>query len=89
MLDSKKFWALFLISAMMAGACLAQSEKNKDEPQKSYRLEFVVKEVGDGKVINSRSYSTIISTGHSRESMRTGSRVPRQTGSPTNPYEYM
>jgi hypothetical protein len=89
MLETRNLWAAFLISAMMAGTCLAQSEKNKDEPRKSYRLDFVVKEIADAKVINSRSYSTIISTGHSRESMRTGSKVPRQTGNPANPYEYV
>jgi hypothetical protein len=89
MLDTKNLWVPFLISAIMAGTCWAQSEKNKDEPQKSFRLDFVVREIADAKVINSRNYSTIISTGHSRESIRTGSKVPRQTGSPTNPYEYV
>jgi Flp pilus assembly secretin CpaC len=48
-----------------------------------------VKEVADAKVINSRSYSTI-STGRAG-SMRTGSKVPYQTGptSSTPHYEYL
>jgi hypothetical protein len=90
MLETKNLWAAFLISALIAGTCLAQSEKNKDEPQKFYRLEFVVKEVGDGKVINSRSYSTMISTGHSGDQIRVGNKVPVQTGNPSpNAYDYI
>jgi hypothetical protein len=89
MLNTKKFGAASLIAALMAGTCWAQAEKNKDEQQKFYRLDFVVKEVGDGKVINSRSYSTAISTRSTPAQIRSGSKVPRQTGSPTNPYEYI
>jgi hypothetical protein len=89
MLNTTKLWAPFLISAMLAGTCLAQSEKNKDEQQKFYRLDFVIKEVADGKVVNARSYAIMISTGHSGDFIRTGSKVPRQTGNPSNPYEYI
>ena len=62
---------------MLAGTCLAQVERSKDEPQKFYRLDFVVKEVADGKVINNRSYSTIIST-RRPGSIRTGSKLQYQ-----------
>jgi len=71
------------------GTCLAQSEKNKDEQQKFYRLDFVIKEIAYDKVVNARSYSTMISTGHSGDQIRVGNKIPRQTGSPTNPYEYI
>ncbi|MGI9070252.1 MAG: hypothetical protein ACR2JB_02710 [Bryobacteraceae bacterium] len=88
MLDKRKFSAAFLAAALMAGTCLAQSEKSKDEPQKFYRLDFVVKEVADAKVINTRSYSTMISTGAHPGSIRTGNKVPFQTG-PASNYDYL
>jgi hypothetical protein len=89
MLNTTKLWAPFLISAMLAGTCLAQSEKNKDEQQKFYRLDFVIKEIAEDKVVNARSYSIMISTGHSGDQIRVGNKIPRQTGSPTNPYDYI
>jgi len=86
MLHKRNLCAPFLIGAMMAGTCLAQSEKNKEEPQKFYRLDFVVKEVADAKVVNTRSYSTMISTGAHPGSIRTGNKVPIQTGPASNYY---
>lgn len=82
MLNTRKLWAPFLIGALMTGSCLAQSEKNKDEQQKFFHLDFVVKEVADGKVINSRSYSTMIATGGNPlpGEIRAGNKVPIQTG---------
>jgi hypothetical protein len=89
MLDTKNFAAAFLITVLMAGACFAQSETKKDEQQKFYRLDFVIKEVEAGKVINSRNYSTTTPTRNPPTQIRTGSKVPRQTGNPANPYEYI
>jgi hypothetical protein len=55
---------------------LAQGDKPA-EPSGYYRLDFVVKELEGGKTVNSRAYSTTISTEHGgRTSIRTGSRVP-------------
>ena len=73
-----------LISVLIAGTCFAQTEK-KDEQQKFYHLDFVVKEVDGGKVINSRSYSTMISTGAHPfpDEIRTGNKVPYQSGNST------
>jgi hypothetical protein len=96
MLSGKKFGAAPLVAALMAGSCWAQAEKAKDEQQKFYRLDFVIKEVADSKIVNARTYSTMISTsvvssfdpGHSGDQIRAGNKVPRQTGSPSNPYEY-
>ncbi len=78
MLEMKNSWAPLLIGVLIAGTCLAQSDKNKDEQQKFYHLDFVVKEVDGGKVINSRSYSTMISTGTQNflGEIRTGNKVP-------------
>jgi hypothetical protein len=85
----KSSWTLFLISALVAGSCLAQNQQSKHEPQNFYRLDFVIKEVEAGKVINSRNYSTTTPTRNPPTQIRTGSKVPRQTGNPTNPYEYI
>lgn len=49
-----------------------------------YRLDFVVEDLNaDGKVVNSRSYSTAVSTNaHGRTvSIRSGSKIPFATGS--------
>jgi hypothetical protein len=68
-----------LAAFLTAGVCSAE---NKDEPQKFFHLDFVVKEVDEGKVINSRSYSMITSSSerYGPPSVRTGSKVPMQKG---------
>jgi hypothetical protein len=86
MLKAKNLRGLLLICVLMAGTCFAQTEKKQDEPQKFYHLDFVLKEVDGGKVINSRSYSTMISTGHSFDQIRTGNKVPYQKGAGGNEY---
>ena len=52
-------------------------------PAHYYHLDFVIEELGaDGKPVNSRAYSTTISTQHnSTMSIRAGSRVPIAIGS--------
>ena len=71
-----------LLTALLAGSCFAQSEGAKPAEaaiSKYFRLDFVVKELESGKVINSRAYSTTITTDNA-SSIRTGSRVPVKTG---------
>ena len=53
------------------------------QPVHYYHLDFVVEELdAAGKTINTRSYSTTVSTApHSPMSIRTGSRIPIATGS--------
>jgi hypothetical protein len=80
-----------LVAALVAGACFAQSEAAKPAeppPPKYFRLDFVVKELDSGKVVNSRAYSMTISTGPQNtgpqnrvSSIRAGSRVPVSTKS--------
>ena len=81
----------FLFALSLAGPCLAQDQKpeTKAEPRPAtddyhyYRLDFVLREVGeDGKVANSRAYSIIVG-GYDKNpgqlapaSIRTGSRIP-------------
>lgn len=45
-----------------------------------YRLEFVLKELGDdGRVVNSRSYHTSVSSNGKSSSVRTGTKIPIHT----------
>jgi len=58
---------------------LAQDNKPVETSSGYFRLEFVVKELDGGKVVNARAYSTIMSTEKGgQSSIRTGSRVPSQ-----------
>ena len=76
-------WVVCLVAlAVVAGACLAQDAV----PPKFYKLDFAVKDVEAGRVLNSRTYSAVVSTEHvdgpQNCSMRTGSRVPYSTTGP-------
>jgi hypothetical protein len=64
----------FLALAIAATNCFAQNP----EPAKFYKLDFVVKEVEAGKVLNARSYWVTISVDNNC-SIRTGSKVPVPT----------
>lgn len=60
---------------------------------KFYRLDFVVKELDEAKVVSSKKYSTFISTDESSTqvrgaSIRTGSKVPYQIGGPGPSTQY-
>ena len=72
---------LYLVAvALLTETCFAQDPI----PAKFYKLDFAVKEVEAGKVLNSRSYWAIVSTEHVDGplhcSLRTGSKVPYSTG---------
>ena len=60
-----------LALALMAATAFAENA----EPPKFYKLDFVVKEVEGGKVLNARAYSMLAST-DSNGSIRAGSKVP-------------
>ena len=49
------------------------------DPISYYRIDFVIKEVEGGKVLNSRAYSMTTSTSPRNSSIRTGSKVPYET----------
>jgi len=76
-----KLWRLgagAVLLIALAGVALAEEAA---PPDKFYKLDFVMKEVEAGKVLNSRSYSVIISGRESdRASIRTGSKVPFNSG---------
>ncbi len=72
---------------LMAGAAYAQAEK--ESAPAFYHLEFVTKELDEAKVINTRTYSMIVSDKSTDgDSIRTGSRVPVPTGG-NNQYNYL
>ena len=62
--------------ALLAGTAFAQADKKPAEEPSFYRLDFLVKELEGSKVVNSRAYSTVISTSSPNASIRTGSKVP-------------
>jgi hypothetical protein len=69
--------------AMITGICSAQdATKVRNDPPKFYQLNFVLKEVDEGRVFNSRTYSMVAATDNSQggPSIRTGSKVPISSG---------
>lgn len=81
---------LFAI-ALAAGTAFAQAPdaSKPAEPQKFYKLEFVVKEVEAGKLLNARSYSTTVAANGENASIRTGTKVPVQTGGASQMFQYV
>lgn len=72
-----------LAVTIFAGTCLPQTEAPKPpETPKGYQLDFVVKELEDGKVINSRDYSMMVGAQSGLGSIRAGNKIPVQTKSP-------
>lgn len=70
-----------IAAALLAASCFPQTPGNKpDEQTKYYRLDFTVKELEGGKVINARNYSTSLSNREGDgSSIRTGDKVPVQS----------
>lgn len=82
---------LLLVTAGFGHKTLAQDQPNNQSPsmhesappEHFYHLDFVVEDLNaEGKVVNSRSYSTATSTNSRRAiSIRSGSKIPIVTGS--------
>lgn len=75
--------------AVTLGTGFAQDQEaarslEASKPLKFYRLDFVVKEVEGGKVLNARSYSMVAGDTKDSGSIRTGNRIPLllQSGGP-------
>lgn len=80
---SLALFAAALMALFAAESCLGQSEGAKPAetpPPKYFHLDFVVKELESGKVVNSRAYSTTISSPGIQSVIRSGSKVPVETG---------
>jgi hypothetical protein len=76
---SKLVWVV-LATALLAAPCFAQAPEAKPEVVKYFRLDFTVKELENGKVVNTRSYSASASTQKGDScSIRTGDKIPTQT----------
>ncbi len=71
----KNSGVLIMALTLLAGACLAQDKSNNESP-KFYKLDFLVKEMDAGKVLNSRAYSMQVGGVKEEGSIRTGSKVP-------------
>src|SRR5208283_4077807 len=70
---------LLLIAALSAAGFAQSDEAKKQAPppeKKFYRLDLVLKELDEGKTVNSREYFMIVSTGHENNSLRTGTKLP-------------
>jgi len=81
----------FAIAIALTTAFAQNPEPAKNtEPGKFYRLDFVVKEVEGGKVLNARAYS-MMTAGDARETaaMRTGTKVPVNMGSTGTSFQYI
>jgi hypothetical protein len=86
MLFTTKLGIVLLMATSLAGTCFSQQEAPKPasiEQQRFFQLSFVVKEVEQGKVINSRAYSMMVSAEGpppflpaASASIRNGSKVP-------------
>jgi hypothetical protein len=74
-----------------SGFAQTQDATKPPAPQKFYKLEFVVKEVEGGKVLNARTYSTMAIAdviGHPQ--IRAGGKVPYTLDSKTSPsFQYV
>lgn len=70
---------------MMPNQASAQQEKGKEaatteqKPVAAYRIEFNVREIEDGKRLNSRNYMMVVEDGDWAK-IRVGNRVPYQSG---------
>lgn len=83
------------LAGLMSATCLAQNNASASEKKSSssqaaasaskqfYRLNFVVQELENQRVINSRSYSTIMSE-MGKSSIRAGEKVPFSSSSGAN-----
>jgi hypothetical protein len=85
---------LLAVAVLLHPACAQDAPKSNEAakaadttPAAFYHLLFVVQELGaDNKPVNSRSYTTTVST-NNIGSIRTGSRIPVATG--TNAFQYV
>jgi len=78
--------------ACMAGAGFAQDEAAKAaaEHARYYHLDYAVKELDGGKLINARHYWTTVEVGsHPACSIRTGSKVPIATSDKDTGFTYI
>lgn len=99
----KKLLFVAVMISVLAGISFAQ-DTTKDAPKETpkaekpaetgplgaYKLDFVFREVQDGKTVNTRSYMMILEDNrNSWGEVKIGSRVPVVTGSNPNAWQYL
>ena len=72
---------LFLVTLLLAGSAVGQNEPKPPEPSKFYKLDFVIRELQDGKIVNTRNFVLSLSQTQPSGSVRTGDKVPVSTAS--------
>ncbi|GGH16410.1 hypothetical protein [Silvibacterium dinghuense] len=86
-------WSGVLVLGMLCwGACATAHAQDAQSTVKAdahdYALDFLVKEINaEGKVANSRNYHVVLSGDHRNSTVRSGTKVPIQTG--TNGIQYL
>lgn len=81
-------WSLCALAVtLLATTCLGADAV----PSKFYKLDFVVKEVEGGKVLNARAYSMTVSEDklNNNSQIRAGSKVPYSTNADGSQYSYL
>ncbi len=78
----QKLVLITLAAALFGNSAFAQTaqsqEAKADEPAKYLHLDFTIKDIDNGKVVSTRTYSTISAAGRSC-SIRSGDKVPVPT----------
>jgi hypothetical protein len=73
----KMFSRIFLAICLMTAPLLLRAEDKPAVPGHTYHLQFRLSDVDEnGKIINTRTYVTTLSTGIWNTSIRTGTKVP-------------
>jgi len=87
MLRIKSWSTSSLALTLLAVTCFAEDAV----PSRFYKLDFVVKEVEGGKVLNARTYSMTVSDGkwNQHSEIRTGSKVPYSTNADGSQYTFL
>lgn len=92
--------AVFVLLSLVVFAAPVRAQESKASESKApeakvqteahyYRLEFVLKEVGDdGRVVNSRTYHTDVATGGRSSQVRTGTKIPIRTDDKSGDVRY-
>ncbi len=83
-----KTWSMCAIAVtLLAVTCFGEDAV----PPKFYKLDFVVKEVEGGKVLNARGYSMTVSEDKLKDhsEIRTGSKVPYSTNADGSQYTFL
>ncbi len=84
-------WAIALVAfclALIPSSATAQQETKVPKPVTAYRFEFNVRELENGKRLNSRSYMMMAEEG-SYARIRVGNRVPFQTSKDQYQYNHV